>query len=144
MIKYFDGYKVPEELKRTVTAICTRFAISGKCDPMYIANTIAVVSGFGDGRGHFEQGGIINPAKAAERVQSAYGCNIQRSETKELEKIISTGIIDKTKAIQRLKAFRQRALQEMKTCDPWRVDYLEYLCGVIDRSINAIIGNRMF
>ncbi len=144
MERYFDGFEVPEGLKRTVTAICTRFAISGECDPMYIANTIAVVSGFGDGRGRFEQGGAINPTKAAESVQGAYGCNIQRSETKELEKIISTGAIDKAKAMPGLKAFRRRTLQEMKTCDPWRVDYLKYLCGIIDRSVNAIAENRTF
>lgn len=138
MDRYFDGYEVPEGLKHTVTAICTRFAISGECDPMYIANVIAVESGFGDGKGHFEQGGIINPTKAAERIQSAYGCNIHRYETKELEKIISTGTIDKVKAMPGLKAFRQRTLQEMKTCDPWRVDYLKYLCGTIERCVNAI------
>ena len=141
MDRYFDGYAVPDELKRTVTAICTRYAISGECDPMYIANTIAVASGFGDGRGRFEQGGAINPTKAAESVQGAYGCNIQRSETKELEKIISTGAIDKAKAMPGLKAFRRRTLQEMKTCDPWRVDYLKYLIGVIDHCALIITDN---
>jgi hypothetical protein len=139
MDRYFEGYSVPDDLKHIVTAICTRFAISGECDPMYIANTIASLNGFGDGRGHFKRGGIINPAKTAERVQWAYGCNILPGENGELEKIISTGTIDKAKAMSGLKAFRQRTLQEMKTCDPWRVDYLKYLCGIIDRSVNAIM-----
>jgi hypothetical protein len=142
MDKYFDGYTVPEGLKHMVTAICTRFAITGECDPMYIANTIAHVNGFGDGRGHFTNKGIINPVKTAERIQWAYGCNIATSEKKELEDIISTGVIDRTKAMSGLKAFRQRTVQEMKTCDPWRADYLKYLAGIIDRCVNTIAERR--
>ena len=144
MERYFQGYTVPNELKRTTTAICTRFAISGKCDPMYIANTIAHINGFGDGCGHFEDVGTIDPISTAERIQWAYGCNITPNEKDELAKIISTGTIDKAKAMPGLKAFRQRTLQEMKTCDPWRVDHLKYLCGIIDRSVNAIAENRTF
>ncbi len=139
MDKYFDGYKVPEGLKQTVTNICTRFAISGECDPMYIANVIANLNGFGDGKGHFTGKGHINPTKTAERIQWAYGCNIMDNEKNELEDIISIGVIDKSKAMRGLKAFRQRTLQEMKTCDPWRVDYLKYLAGIIDRCVNAIV-----
>lgn len=141
MERYFDGFEVPEGLKRTVTAICTRFAISGECDPMYIANTIAHRNGFGDGCGHFEDVGTIDPISTAERIQWAYGCNITPNEKDELAEIISTGEINKEVAVKGLAAFKRRARHEMRKCDPWRVDYLKYLIGVIDRCALIITDN---
>lgn len=144
MDRYFGGYTVPDELKRTVTAICTRFAISGECDPMYIANLIAHRNGFGDGCGRFESVGTIDLESTAEHIQRAYGCNITPNEKPELADIISTGTINKETAIKGLAAFGRRIRHEMRICDPWRVDYLKYLCGIIDRSVNAIAENRTF
>jgi hypothetical protein len=138
MEKYFEGYDVPEEIKQLSTAICTRFAISGLCDPMYIANTIAHTNGFGDGCGHFTSETVIDAAKTAERIQWAYGCNILKTEKPELENILKTGRISKTEAANGLQAFRQRTREEMRHCDAWRVDYLKRLIKQIDQCAEAI------
>lgn len=74
----FGGYIVPETLKKTVVTICKRFNISGVCDAMYIANTIAFENGFGDGRGLFDisKCQIKDTQKTAKKIQWAYSCNI--------------------------------------------------------------------
>lgn len=46
-------YNVPDDLKRLSTRICRSYGIRGLCDPMYIANVIAVELGLGDGLSNF-------------------------------------------------------------------------------------------
>ena len=138
MKKYFEGYDVPEEIKQVSTAICTRFVITGLCDPMYISNTIAHVNGFGDGCGHFTSETVIDAAKTAEQIQRAYGCNILKTEKQELENILKTGRINQLEAANGLNAFRKRTREEMRRCDEWRVDYLKRLLKQVDQCDEAI------
>ena len=46
-------YTVPEDIKRLATRICRSYGIRGVCDPMYIANVVAVELGRGDGQSNF-------------------------------------------------------------------------------------------
>lgn len=48
-----EPYQIPENLKRVATRICQSYGIRGICDPMYIANVIAVELRLGDGQSHF-------------------------------------------------------------------------------------------
>ena len=48
-----EPYRVPNNIKRLSTCICRSYNITGICDPMYIANIIALELGKGDGQGHF-------------------------------------------------------------------------------------------
>lgn len=49
----FKGYVVPDGIKTASIAICRSYGIRGICDPMYIANTIAMHIGLGDGKSNF-------------------------------------------------------------------------------------------
>jgi hypothetical protein len=50
----FANYpQTPADLRVAATRICRAYAIRGICDPMYIANVIAVETGRGDGEHHF-------------------------------------------------------------------------------------------
>lgn len=49
----FEGYNVPEKIKTASIAICRSCGIRGICDPMYIANIIAMSLGLGDGKSNF-------------------------------------------------------------------------------------------
>ncbi len=49
-------YSLPENLKRVSTRLCRSYGIRGLCDPMYIANVIAVELGLGDGLSNFNTG----------------------------------------------------------------------------------------
>lgn len=51
--KAFKGYNAPERLKAAASRICVAYGIRGICDPMYIANLIAVELGLGDGKNSF-------------------------------------------------------------------------------------------
>ena len=133
-IEAFAGYNVPETIKKRAINISKRFAIDGICDPMYISNTIAHASGSGDGQGHFTNDTISNCKTIAEHLQWAYGCNIQRSEIPELERILEIGSIDTQKAEHGMKDFIKRLETEKKTCDEWRVEYL-------DREIDTLKEN---
>lgn len=46
-------YEVPEDIKKASIHICQAYNIKGLSDPMYIANSIALEEGRGDGRGNF-------------------------------------------------------------------------------------------
>jgi len=49
----FRGTDCPADLKRAATRICRSYGINGICDPVYIANVIAVEIGRGDGQSNF-------------------------------------------------------------------------------------------
>ena len=49
----FKGHNVPENLKRLSARLCRSYGIKGICDPMYIANIIALELGIGDGQSNF-------------------------------------------------------------------------------------------
>ena len=134
----FKGYNVPENIKNAATKISIRFAIEGICDPMYIANTIGVTCGIGDGRGNFTTGDIKNSLSAAEHIQFAYGCNILKSETEEVKNIIDTGDIDTEKANKGMKAFIKRVEDEKRRCDSWRIDYLNRQIETLNTNIKAL------
>ena len=46
-------YAVPDDLKKAAEHITRAYGIRGICDPMYIANVIAMYIGRGDGQSHF-------------------------------------------------------------------------------------------
>ena len=52
-----DGtpYDIPADIRRAAEHIVRSYGIKGVCDPMYIANSIALELGFGDGQSHFEK-----------------------------------------------------------------------------------------
>lgn len=47
-------YDVPKDLRRLSERLCRSYGIRGCCDPMYIANVIAVELGLGDGYSNFK------------------------------------------------------------------------------------------
>jgi hypothetical protein len=49
----FKGHFVPYDIKRLSIRLCRSYGIKGICDPMYIANIIALELGIGDGQGNF-------------------------------------------------------------------------------------------
>lgn len=132
--KVFIGYNVPDAIKQRAINISKRFAIDGICDPMYISNTIAYISGSGDGKGHFTSDVVTNHKDIADMLQGAYGCNIQKSDVTELQRILETGSINKREATNGMNDFIKRLETEKKTCDEWRVGYL-------DREIDTLKEN---
>jgi hypothetical protein len=48
-----EPYNVPADIKRLASRLCRSYGINGICDPMYIANVIALELGMGDGQSHF-------------------------------------------------------------------------------------------
>lgn len=48
-----EPHHIPENLKKAVIRICQSYGLTGLCDPMYIANVIAVELGIGDGQSNF-------------------------------------------------------------------------------------------
>lgn len=46
-------YDVPADIRRLAERICRSYGIRGICDPMYLANIIAVETGRGDGQHSF-------------------------------------------------------------------------------------------
>uniref|UniRef100_A0A6M3K0E2 Uncharacterized protein n=1 Tax=viral metagenome TaxID=1070528 RepID=A0A6M3K0E2_9ZZZZ len=46
-------YAIPPDLRRLAERICRSYGIRGICDPMYIANIIALELGRGDGKSNF-------------------------------------------------------------------------------------------
>ena len=46
-------YDVPADIRKLSIRICRSYDICGICDPMYIANVIAVELNRGDGQGNF-------------------------------------------------------------------------------------------
>lgn len=51
-----EPYRMPATLRTAATRICQSYGIRGTCDPMYIANVIAVELGLGDGLSNFREG----------------------------------------------------------------------------------------
>ena len=51
----FTGYTGPANIRQLSERICRSYGISGICDPMYIANIIALELGLGNGKGKFNQ-----------------------------------------------------------------------------------------
>jgi hypothetical protein len=45
--------QVPGDIRDAAERICQAYGINGVCDPMYIANLIAMSLGRGDGKSHF-------------------------------------------------------------------------------------------
>lgn len=122
--KFFEEYNVPEKIKEMAINIMRRFTIYGLCDGMYISNVIALETGLGDGEGHFVDGeGVWNVHKIAQRLKNAYGCNINHSNLQELEEILS-GTFDVRKCKQGIQSFIRERYEEMRSCSPWRKDYL--------------------
>ncbi len=123
--KMFEGYKVPENVKKTACMVMFRFTVIGVCDGMYICNTIAHESGFGDGKGNFTEPASINACKSAEAIQDAYAQNISCYALDELVLILDTGRLDYSMArtgilrdIRELREQRRRAAN-------WRRQYLD-------------------
>ena len=121
---YFDGYDVPDKLKETAVSVMRRFSISGLTDGMYICNVIALESGVGDGQGHFTGDTVSNVDLLAQRLQFSYGSHIPAEDLAELKEILSSGKLDNEKAERGIKRYISACINEKKTCDTWRVDYL--------------------
>lgn len=49
-----EPYNVPDDIRKVAERICMAYGIRGICDPMYIANLIAIELGLGDGSSNFE------------------------------------------------------------------------------------------
>lgn len=47
-------YVIPNNLRNAATSIVRSYGIKGICDPMYIANVIALNLGLGDGKSNFK------------------------------------------------------------------------------------------
>ena len=102
----FEGYSVPENIKERVSLIMRRFTIFGLSDGMYIANSIALGNGTGDGCGNFEDGEIAEPniGKIVKSLMGAYGCNIFSEDKEDLTEIIRTGSMEKKRMIRGLES----------------------------------------
>lgn len=50
-----ESYAIPADLRRASERICTAYALRGVCDPMYVANVIAISIGRGDGQSNFKE-----------------------------------------------------------------------------------------
>jgi hypothetical protein len=48
-------YQVPVAIQRASVRLCRSYGIRGICDPMYVANIIALELGLGDGQSNFNQ-----------------------------------------------------------------------------------------
>lgn len=137
--KCFRGYDVPEKIQRIVKMICFRFAINGLADPMYIANTIALHSGSGDGNGNFTDDSIKEAMWISERLQGSYGRNISRTKIKELEYIIKTGSLDKEESLNGMQQFISRLKREIIiTDDEWRKGFLTEQIKLVQRNMETL------
>lgn len=132
----FEGYDVPERLKKTALAIMERFCISGVCDGMYICNRIAATCRNGDGNGHFYSDKITDIPLVARSLQAAYGCNIRKEDIPELEEILATGTLDHDKASAGIKQFIKDCSMEKMKCPEFRINYLDRCIQV---SINELL-----
>ena len=84
---------VPEKIQKVVNVIMKRYVIYGICDYMYIANTIGLKGGIGDGQGFFWNDNYKNLEDIADALIGAYGCNIFKDDKTELINILKTGNI---------------------------------------------------
>lgn len=51
--KAFEGFEPPAAVRELSVIFCRRYHVTGKCDPMYIANLSAYELRMGDGCGNF-------------------------------------------------------------------------------------------
>ena len=91
----------PAILQERTKTICERFFINGLCDPMYIANSIAMITNCGDGCGTFygddEDMTYLSKEEAekcANHLLFAYASNIPESCRQELVEILEHGYIN--------------------------------------------------
>ena len=131
-------YDAPERFQRLSELITFRFAISGTCDPGYIVNRIAAVSGSGNGQWIFSGDSIPNPMEVAKALQSAYGCNIQKEDLEELCEILRTGELDKDTAIAGMTRFARNVRKEMGSCEEWRMGYLSNVIQLLNDGMNKL------
>lgn len=113
----FEGYNVPENIKKRVTLIMRRFTIFGLSDGMYIANCIAQGNGAGDGCGKFENREVAeqNVGKIVKSLMGAYGCNIFPEDKEDLTEIIRTGSLEKKRMLRGLESsIRKRRMSIRK------------------------------
>lgn len=122
--KVFEGYDIPEKLKKIASLIMFRFNIDGICDGMYLCNVMANHSGSGDGCGTFRSD-YVNPSVAAEFIQKAYGCNISKDNVEELTSIIEE--IDLGEDVTtNMKVSLSRLKEELKRIhDEFRSSYIK-------------------
>lgn len=126
---------VPKNIKNIASLICTRFAIDGICDPMYIANVIGIEARIGNGQGTFFDNEISNAKNIAMRLQGCYGCNITPEEIQELQEIIESESVNNQIAIPGMKKFINRLEEEKLTCDEWRIGYLSRVIKSLKNNI---------
>lgn len=132
----FEGYDVPENIRKRVSLIMRRFTITGLCDGMYIANCIAYDNGTGDGKGHFQEGEITEVSKIVNFLMGAYGCNIFPCDKETLEDIIANGTLPKDSMISGLKSAIQIRKNRIDTIsDSWRKEFLHGEINVIKDTI---------
>ena len=137
--RYFEGYKVPKDLKEKTILIMKRFSISGICDGMYICNAIANICGIGDGNGHFTNGSILKPRESAEFLQCAYGCNIHKDEIPELIAILKTGILDMQKTSSGIKRYITDCEDKKKSCYEWEKEIYDRFIREARENLNEFI-----
>lgn len=72
---------VPLSLRQASTKLCKKFDIKGSCDPLYIANTMAVELGVGNGHSEFVPGPVHASSEQitnlVDRLKHAYSTCIQ-------------------------------------------------------------------
>lgn len=117
----FKGYNVPKNIKNTSIVIMKRFVITGVCDGMYIANTIALLSGSGDGKNNFIKDEINNVDNIVKDLYNSYGCNIDNKE--DLKEILN-GTVTKDEIIIGIKNHINLLKEQIKTADYFKKDYL--------------------
>ena len=109
--KFFDGYTVPEKYQEITSCIIRRFSIIGSADGMYICNSIAFLSGCGDGRGNFT-GDDVKIDDCADFLRRVYGCNILPEEMDELKEILKTGELTPEVAVPGIRSYIRRIRRE--------------------------------
>lgn len=143
-IEYFtkDLKNVPEHLRNATVAIMERFTIFGKCDGMYIANTIAYTDGTGDGAGHFRRNVINDVEQVAKNIQNAYSSNIRKEDIPELEDILRTGVLG-PKAEDGIRSFMERVSAELETTEmSWRKNFCKAELSFAEKTLARIAGTR--
>ena len=122
--------KMPKEIRKVVCIIRKRYVINGLCDANYIANTIAVINGIGDGKGLFWGNKITKPEETADALMAAYGCNIFPGDRAELVTILKDMKLAKSEMIAGLKRYIEYCEKKKEISDEYYIDYL-------NRSIEA-------
>ena len=132
--KYEFKEGIPIVFRIRATAICERFFIEGLCDPMYIVNSIAKDTGYGDGCGNFTDTALKllklseeEAEKCADFLLNAYASNIPKGSRDELVYILQFGYIPAAKAKEGIRRYFQRLKNEERRAeaigDLWRANY---------------------